>query len=100
MRCERLVATLQQTQEVGRGDSATAVVLKSVVSYPVPHHCGAERGGHTIVPVLVVDDDDNIRSLLREVPEEEGYVVFTAEHGGQHSNGCAPPRPRCWCSWA
>jgi CheY-like chemotaxis protein len=35
-----------------------------------------------MVPVLVVDDDDNIRSLLRGLLEDEGYTVFTAEHGG------------------
>ena len=31
--------------------------------------------------VLVVEDDAEIRDLLREVLEDEGYVVAVAEHG-------------------
>jgi CheY-like chemotaxis protein len=34
------------------------------------------------MPVLVVDDEPNHRSMVREVLELEGYTVFTAEHGG------------------
>jgi CheY-like chemotaxis protein len=33
--------------------------------------------------VLVVDDDDDIRDTLREVLEDEGYVVATASNGQQ-----------------
>ncbi len=31
--------------------------------------------------ILVVEDDAEIRDLLREVLEEEGFVVAAAEHG-------------------
>ena len=31
--------------------------------------------------ILIADDDDQIRSLLRSILEDEGYRVFTAEHG-------------------
>jgi CheY-like chemotaxis protein len=31
--------------------------------------------------VLVVDDDDDIKALIREVLEEEGYAVVTATGG-------------------
>lgn len=36
-----------------------------------------------VVAVLVVNDDPAIRSLLREMLQEEGYVVETAEDGQQ-----------------
>jgi CheY-like chemotaxis protein len=32
-------------------------------------------------PILVVEDDHDVRVTLRAVLEEEGYVVFTAPHG-------------------
>ncbi|HVY45526.1 MAG TPA: response regulator [Minicystis sp.] len=32
-------------------------------------------------PVLVVEDDVEIRDLVREVLEDEGYAVVVAEHG-------------------
>jgi CheY-like chemotaxis protein len=34
-------------------------------------------------PVLVVDDDKDIRETLQELLEDEGYVVFTARNGGE-----------------
>ncbi len=39
---------------------------------------GAPRTQHSI---LVVDDDNEIRNLLRSILEEEGYGVYTAENG-------------------
>ena len=37
----------------------------------------------TMTPtVLVVDDDKGFLQMMREVLEEEGYTVSTAEHGG------------------
>jgi CheY-like chemotaxis protein len=34
-------------------------------------------------PVLVVDDDDDLRSLVAEVLEDEGYDVATAPNGAE-----------------
>ena len=31
--------------------------------------------------VLVIEDDDNLRSTVRQVLESEGYSVFSATHG-------------------
>lgn len=42
---------------------------------------GSEQG-KAKPSVLVVDDCPDIRQMLREVLEEEGYTVSTAEHGG------------------
>jgi CheY-like chemotaxis protein len=36
---------------------------------------------HTPLTILVVDDESEIRGLLRSVLEEEGYRVYTAENG-------------------
>jgi two-component system response regulator CpxR len=33
------------------------------------------------LPLLVIDDDQDIRELLREILESEGYRVTTAENG-------------------
>jgi CheY-like chemotaxis protein len=38
---------------------------------------------YTAPPVLVVDDDDAIRSTLRDVLESEGYAVMTAADGAE-----------------
>ena len=35
------------------------------------------------VPLLVVDDDDDLRSLLAEVLEDDGYAVTTAADGAE-----------------
>jgi CheY-like chemotaxis protein len=40
-----------------------------------------DRGGSGEETVLVVDDDDAIRALLREVLEAEGYLVLEATDG-------------------
>ncbi len=32
-------------------------------------------------PILVVDDDQDVRTLMQLVLEDEGYAVVTAEHG-------------------
>ena len=48
---------------------------------------GGTRGGGNqydgaVARVLVVDDDPHIRDFVREVLEDEGHEVATAEHGG------------------
>jgi CheY-like chemotaxis protein len=35
------------------------------------------------VAILVVEDDDNVRELLREVLAEQGFSVSTAAHGAE-----------------
>lgn len=32
--------------------------------------------------VLIVDDDDDVRQLIKDILEEEGYDVLVARHGG------------------
>ena len=34
-----------------------------------------------MINILIVDDDKNIRKLMRAVLEREGYCVYTAENG-------------------
>ena len=36
---------------------------------------------HTVHAILIVDDDDDIRELLAEFLEDEGYRVTTARNG-------------------
>jgi CheY-like chemotaxis protein len=46
--------------------------------------------------VLVVDDDDGIRSALAQALEEEGYLVTTAAHGAEALDYLrAAGRPPC-----
>ena len=45
-------------------------------------------------PVLVVDDDLDIRETVVQLLEDEGYVVFAAEHGASalsRLRGIDPP---------
>jgi CheY-like chemotaxis protein len=50
---------------------------------------------HTDHAILIVDDDDDIRELLAEFLEDEGYRVVTARNGldalGRLRAGGAPP---------
>ena len=45
-------------------------------------------------PVLVVDDDSDIRDTLRFVLEEAGYPVFTAENGKEALDILSKAEPR------
>lgn len=46
--------------------------------------CGMEgREGSLRPRVLVIDDDDVVADLLRDVLSSEGYAVATAAHGAQ-----------------
>src|SRR5689334_13959083 len=47
------------------------------------------------LPVLVVDDDPDIRETLRFVLEDAGYPVYTAENGREALDllAAAPTRP-------
>ena len=52
--------------------------------------------GMTVGRVLVVDDDPHIRKFVREVLEDEGHEVVTAEHGADaleriRASGDGPP---------
>jgi len=52
-----------------------------------------EARGAATGAVLVVDDDRDIRDLIRVVLEEEGYSVVTAENGEQALASIARRRP-------
>jgi CheY-like chemotaxis protein len=52
-----------------------------------------EARGAATGAVLVVDDDHDIRDLIRVVLEEEGYSVVTAENGEQALASIAGHRP-------
>ena len=43
--------------------------------------------------VLIVDDEVGIRELLREILEDEGYAVETAENGLQANERLEAERP-------
>jgi CheY-like chemotaxis protein len=47
----------------------------------VEHSEHAEHVEHADVPILLVEDDYDIRETLRMALEEEGYVVYEAEDG-------------------
>lgn len=41
----------------------------------------AEHAEHVDVPILLVEDDHDIRETLRMALEDEGYIVYEAEDG-------------------
>ncbi|MEI9896055.1 MAG: response regulator [Chthoniobacter sp.] len=55
------------------------VTDRAVEPIPVdPHHTSPSGAESTI---LIVEDDEAVRSLVREVLDHSGYRVFEAEHG-------------------
>jgi len=46
---------------------------------PVDQHSAAPAGSESTI--LIVEDDEAVRSLVREVLDHSGYRVFEAEHG-------------------
>ncbi len=68
--------------ELGRG--TTVRVLLPICGEPLPAPTlVAPRGSDTVstLTVMVVDDDDTIRSLTRDMLEQSGFAVFCAEDG-------------------
>src|SRR5450759_1690504 len=57
--------------------------VKSQSWIPSTSQLGKSRGTKTAIRILVVDDDEAIRTLLAELFCEEGYQVQTAGHGRQ-----------------
>ncbi len=51
------------------------------------------RAGLGRHPVLVVDDDRDIRETLQELIEDEGYDVLTARHGAEALEKLRERRP-------
>ncbi len=48
-----------------------------------------------MMPVLIVDDDDDIRDTLKEVCEDEGYDVLTASNGAEAMRVLGGPSLPC-----
>ena len=59
-----------------------------------------ERGTGTTRPlrVLVVEDDDETRLMLREALTDEGFEVLTAQDGSHALRTVAAGRPDVWSS--
>jgi signal transduction histidine kinase/CheY-like chemotaxis protein len=78
--------TIEAESEVGRG-STFRIRLPAAQSNAKPGHT-SEPPALTLVPqrpeatrILVVDDEENVRQLLRDVLESEGYQVSLASGG-------------------
>ncbi len=54
---------------------------------------GPTGGGATEAPILVVEDDPQLRRMIRWALEDEGYVVETAADGRQAVEHTARARP-------
>lgn len=64
--------TVGVTSEPGRG---------STFWFRLPRSLAEERVEQALAPVVIVDDDEDIRASLRFVLETEGYRVMEARHG-------------------
>ena len=49
--------------------------------------------------ILIIDDEPGIRTVLRDVLEDEGYTVVAAEDGARASRSIAVGRGSTSCSW-
>ena len=57
-------------------------------------HVGAqERARMTTARILVVDDENDIRELVRDILSEEGYAVETAANAAEARAACARQAP-------
>jgi signal transduction histidine kinase len=71
---------LAVTSETGRGTAFAVVLpLADEVASPLPEPAAAEPGGDETV--LVVEDEDVVRLIVRETLERHGYAVLEARGG-------------------
>ena len=49
--------------------------------------------------ILVVDDESEIRGLLKEILADEGYEVDVAADAARGARACARSTIRIWCCW-
>jgi two-component system cell cycle sensor histidine kinase/response regulator CckA len=64
--------------EAGQGSTVKVYLPKVEADEPVPALPASRRGKET---VLVVEDEDSVRELVRQILEENGHAVITARHG-------------------
>jgi CheY-like chemotaxis protein len=56
---------------------------------------GAQEESMKCAPILVVEDDDDIRNLCRELLESEGYTVETCSNGREALDALEHHREPC-----
>jgi two-component system cell cycle sensor histidine kinase/response regulator CckA len=66
------------SSEPGRGSTVKVYLPRVEAGEPVLERPLSFRGEET---VLVVEDEDSVRELIRQILEEHGYAVLTARHG-------------------
>ena len=66
------------SREPGQGSSVKVYLPRVEEDEPVVEQPLALRGEET---VLVVEDEDSVRELVRQVLEDHGHAVLTARHG-------------------
>ena len=81
----RLVVDNSQGKSSGPQEDARAAIARARLTYPV-YPGGLQTNGdkpeHRVSPrVLVIDDEDFIRDLYRDVFEAKGMTVFSAQTG-------------------
>ena len=76
--------------EVGQGTDLRVFLPSRVATGPTPRAPpprASELRGHETV--LVVEDEDGVRNLVKRVLDEQGYHVLTARDAGEALNVCA-----------
>ena len=53
-----------------------------------------DRGARLAEPILLVEDKDSLRTMLRLALDAQGYAVVEARDGGSASHGWAVPGVR------
>jgi CheY-like chemotaxis protein len=71
------------TSEVGRGTTFTVFlpVRTPEEEKPAGEEPAAARAGRGHETILVVEDDESVRSMVREVLESQGYRILIASNG-------------------
>jgi len=69
--------------EVGRGSTFKAYLPRVDAPAEIPLSRSAQPARHGSETVLLVEDEDGVRSLVRQVLHKHGYNVLEARHGGE-----------------
>ncbi|MDR3402765.1 MAG: response regulator [Chthoniobacter sp.] len=73
---------IEVATEIGKGSQFRVffpVTDRAAEPLPIDQHSAAPTGSESTI--LIVEDDEAVRSLVREVLDHSGYRVFEAEHG-------------------